>query len=81
MPRSRSHAVFGSAACRPPGPRMSRSAPRAKIQAEHEARVNIQNQRQPRSPDADPRHIVDQHEIDLGVVDLDHLQRPLRPQA
>ena len=39
-----------------------------------------QHQRQPGPTDAGAGHIIDQHDVDLGVIDLDHLQPPLGAQ-
>ncbi len=51
------------------------------VEAQHRAGMDVQRQRQPGAADAGAGHVIHQHEVHLGVVDLDHLQRPLRPQA
>ena len=60
----------------------ARSTRRVKRQREasNHPRMHIEHQRQPRTANAGPCHVVGQHDIDLGVVDLNDLQRPFRPQ-
>ncbi len=50
------------------------------IKAKHHARVHVQNKCQPGAPNTGAGDIINQHDIDLGVVDLDDLQGPLCPQ-
>ena len=46
----------------------------------YHAGMNIQHECQPRTADAGPRHVVDQHDVDFGVVNLNDLQRSFCPQ-
>jgi hypothetical protein len=49
------------------------------VKAGDQARVHVEHQGQPRPSDAGARDVVDQHDVNLGVVDLHDLQRPFRP--
>ena len=47
------------------------------IQTEHHARMHVQNECKPRATNAGAGDIINQHDVDLGVVDLDDLKRPI----
>lgn len=61
------------------GPGRARRIQRQREAGDH-AGMHIKHERQPGAANTGPRHVVHQHDVDLGMVDLYHLQRPLRPQ-